>query len=231
MSSVDQGRTDASEKTYAERAYRLLREHIVAGRLEPGLKLKIDMLRKTYGLGTGPLREALARLSGDHLVRLEGQRGCVVAPMSLQDALDIGQMRKLLEAQALRLSIPTGDEAWEDRLVAAFHRLERVEKRADQGIDDLAEWELRNGQFHEALVSGCDSPWLLKMRAMMFEQHERYRRLSRLRTVKTRRIHEEHRALFDAAMARDIDQAVAVIESHIEGTTAAVAAAFSRNDG
>lgn len=222
MSTIQPATTGSDEKTLAERAYRLLRGDIVAGSLEPGVKLKIDALRQQYGLGAGPLREALARLSGDHLVRIEGQRGFAVAPMSAEDARDIGAMRKLLEAQALRLSIANGNEAWEDSVVTAFHRLERVEKRLSEGTESHATWELRNGQFHEALVAACGSEWLKRVRLLIFQQHERYRRLSRGRTMQTRDIHAEHKEFFDAVLARDADRAVAASDEHIERTTQAV---------
>lgn len=220
-------RYEEPERTNAERAYRLLREDIISGALTPGLKLKIDMLRQRYELGAAPIREALARLSSDHLVRLEGQRGFEVVPMSVDDARDIGEVRKLLEIEALRTSISKGDEAWETTLVAAFYQLERIERRMNQGVDDLSEWEVRNHQFHKALVGACDSVWLLRMRQLMFDQHERYRRLSRVKTVATRDISDEHRSLFEAAMDRDVDKAASLIEVHISRTTNAVADAFA----
>ncbi|WP_025029244.1 GntR family transcriptional regulator [Nitratireductor aquibiodomus] len=223
-------RYDGPERTIAERAYRLLREDIISGALAPGLKLKIEMLRTRYGLGAAPIREALARLSSDHLVKLEGQRGCEVVPMSVADARDIGNMRKLLEVEALRISIGNGDEEWENALAAAFHRLERLERTIDQGIDDLAEWETLNHQFHKALVAACDSAWLLRMRQLMFDQHERYRRLSRVKTVATRDISLEHRALFEAALDRDAEKAVTVMETHIGRTTDAVVHTFARHE-
>jgi len=217
---------DIVEKTHAERAYRLLREDVVSGALPPGMKLKIEMLRDRYGIGAGPLREALARLSGDHLVTLLGQRGFVVAAMSVEDAREIGGLRKLLEAEALSQSIPAGDRAWEERVITTYHRLERLELSANQGVDHLAEWESLNQAFHEALVSGCRSVWHLRMRDMMFKHHERYRRLSRVKTVLTRDIHLEHRALLDSALERDVDRAVEVIRSHVQHTTNAVVAAI-----
>lgn len=225
------GRYDGPEKTFAERAYRLIREDIVAGVLEPGLKLKIHMLQERYGLGAGPLREALAKLSSDQLVELEGQRGCRVAMMSVKDAREIGDLRKVLEAQALELSIPAGDAEWEGGVIAAYHRLEQIERRMNQGINDLPEWELRNHQFHKALVAACDSRWLQWMRQLMFDQHERYRRLSRMKTVMTRDIHEEHKALFEAALDRDAEKAVSVIGVHVQRTTDAVLAALSERAG
>lgn len=231
IDTLANGRYDGPEKTLAERAYRRIREDIVAGDLQPGLKLKIQMLQERYGLGAGPLREALAKLSSDQLVELEGQRGCRVAMMSVKDAREIGDLRKVLEAQALALSIPAGNEAWETNLITAYHRLEQIERRLNQGIDELPEWELRNNQFHTALVAACDSRWLQWMRQLMFDQHERYRRLSRMKTMMTRDINEEHKALFEAAMDRNVDKAVAVIGVHVQRTTDAVLRALADQAG
>lgn len=216
------------EKTQAEKAYRLVREEIVSGALAPELKLKIDFLRERYDIGAGPLREALARLSGEYLVSLLGQRGFVVAPMSVSDAQEIGHLRKIFEADALSLSIPKGDRLWEERIITSYHRLERLELSDKQGADRLKEWEKLNNDFHEALVSACPSTWVLRLREMMFRHHERYRRLSRIKTVSTRDIHLEHRALLDAALDRDVERAIDIIRSHIERTTNAVTDALER---
>jgi DNA-binding GntR family transcriptional regulator len=199
MNSLNGAETAMTEKTTAERAYRLLREDIVSGALEPGQKLKIEMLRNRYDIGSGPLREALSRLAGDHLVEILGQRGFIVAPFTAQDAREIGDLRKLVEAEALSLSIPKGDSTWEEKVITAFH---------------------------EALVAACPSTWLLRTRASMFKHHERYRRLSRVRTVLTRDIHAEHRALMEAALDKDVATAQSVIRSHIENTTQAVVQAI-----
>lgn len=216
------------DKTQAEKAYRLVREDIVSGTLAPELKLKIDFLRDRYDIGAGPLREALARLSGEYLVTLTGQRGFVVAPMSVSDAREIGHLRKIFEADALSQSIPKGDRQWEERVITTYHRLERLELAEKQGADRLEEWETLNNGFHEALVSACPSAWMLRMREMMFRHHERYRRLSRIKTVFTRDIHLEHRALLDAALDRDVNRAIDVIRGHIERTTNAVTEALER---
>jgi GntR family carbon starvation induced transcriptional regulator len=215
------------EKTIAERAYRTIREDIVSGILKPGEKLKIDILRKRYGFGAAPLREALSRLSGDHLVNVIGQRGFVVAPISVHDAAEIGDLRKLLEVEALSRSIPRGDTAWEERLITTYHRLSRLETGEDQGIKALDLWEKHNSAFHDATVSACGSAWLLRLREQLFRQHERYRRFSRIKTVWTRNIHAEHEALFEAAMARDVEKAAGIISVHVQRTTDAVVAALS----
>lgn len=223
MNLVDQ---EQHEKTLAERAYRLIREDIVSGRLIPNEKLKIDMLRQRYGFGAGPLREALSRLAGDNLVEVLGQRGFTVAPIYCRDAEEIGDLRKLLETEALSRSIPNGDDAWEERLITSYHRLSRYEVGKNQGIEALDTWEGHNSAFHDATVAACDSVWLLRIRGQLFRQHERYRRFSRIQSVNTRTIHNEHEALFEACLARDVNSAVAVISTHIQRTTEAVISAI-----
>ncbi|TKW65939.1 MAG: FCD domain-containing protein [Paracoccus denitrificans] len=223
---MNQFEPDAPEKTLSERAYRVIREDIVSGALAPSQKLKIDMLRQRYGLNAGPLREALSRLAGDNLVEVLGQRGFAVAPIYPRDAQEIGDLRKMLETEALARSIPRGDRTWEERLITAYHRLSRHEVGRDQGIDELAAWELRNFEFHEATVAACDSLWLLRLREQLFRQHERYRRFSRIMSVTTRAIHDEHEALFEACIARDVARAQDVIASHIQRTTDAVTSAL-----
>ncbi len=167
--------------TLADLADRNLRRDIVAGVLKPGEKLSIASLIKRYAIGASPLREALSRLSTDRLVVLEGKRGFTVAPISAAELDDISICRRLVETEAVRLAVEHGDETWEARVVAAFHRLDRAEERARQHpAADPVEWEQRNSEFHAAVVSACGSTWLIRLQTMLYAQHERYRRLSLL---------------------------------------------------
>ena len=60
------------------------------------------MLRDRYDIGAAPLREALSRLAGEGLVIAQEQRGFVVSGMSIEEARDIGELRLMLEIEALR---------------------------------------------------------------------------------------------------------------------------------
>ena len=199
-------------KTLVESAYDRLRNDIVEGRLVPNAKLRIEELRNQYETGASPLREALNRLAGEGFVTVEGQRGFRVSPVSLSDLEDLTRMRILLECEALKESIENGDDDWEAEVVASFHRLTRAE---EQRSSQFSEWEKRNDEFHEALVSASHSPWLLKFRHTLYEQHKRYRLLAILASDPTRDLHAEHQAINDAAIARDVKAACKATEDHI----------------
>lgn len=204
-------------KTLVESAYRNLRRDIIEGRLVPGEKLRIEHIKDNYGVGAGTLREALSLLISDALVVSQGQRGFRVASASLEDFNDITETRVMLECQALRQSIELGDDVWEGELLAAFHRLSKAEEKLAED-DSREEWEERNRVFHEVLIAACPSHWTKRFLSILYQQAERYRRLSLQQKSVPRDLHAEHDALFKATLNRDADLACEILAEHIRLT-------------
>lgn len=202
-------------RTLVESSYNRIRSDIIGGKLAPGSKLRIEELRGEYKIGASPLREALNRLAGEGFVTVEEQRGFSVAPVSPDDLRDLSRMRVMLECEALRESIRNGGDEWEANLVAAHHRLQKAEQSFGK---DLAEWELRNDEFHEALLAACTSSWLLRLRHVLYEQHKRYRFIAILSQQEGRDVHREHNDILEATLARDIKAACRATELHIQYT-------------
>lgn len=206
-------------KTLVEGAYRQLRRDIIEGRHPPGAKLRVEHLKDQYQVGAGTLREALALLVSDSLVVAQGQRGFRVAPISLGDIEDITRTRVLLECEALRQSIAAGDEAWEADVVSAFHRLTRAEEKlASDVAGAVDEWEERNRIFHETLIGACPSRWMHQFLNVLYQQSERYRRISVLNRPVPRDVHDEHEQIFEATIARDSKRATKLLAGHITRT-------------
>src|SRR5947208_3434385 len=162
---------DTAAMGVADAAYSRLRSDILGGELLPGMKLKLDALRDRYEVSVNTLRESLSRLAADGLVEAEGQRGFTVVPATLADLIDITETRRLLECHAAKLSVERADLEWESRLVAAYHKLSRAEQMVVQDADQHADLlETYNRQFHCALISGCNSRWLLHFHGLMYDQ-------------------------------------------------------------
>ncbi|WP_309899721.1 GntR family transcriptional regulator [Caballeronia sp. LZ035] len=220
----------SSPRTQASALVEQLRRDIVAGVLPPGGKLKISDLAATYGAGVIPTREALARLSSSGLVVAEDQRGFRVAPVSLDELQDLGALRRTLETRALVESMSQGDIEWETRLIAAHHRMSRLDMRTQHGEAGFAEdWDAAHVEFHLALLGACRSPWLMQFVRMLGEQMNRYRHLStRADQADTRDIATEHTTLLEAALARDADRACMLLCDHFSRTEADAREALSR---
>lgn len=215
-----------------ERAFRLLREDIVHGRLAPGSRLRVELLRARYGFGATPLREALSRLVETGLVDAIAQRGFRVAPVSQTDLDDVTEHRIALEVLALRDSIAHKTAAWEASVVTSHYMLARAEAaltaRTATAFDD---YERFNRAFHEALVDACLSRWTLRFRAQIYDQHERYRRISmHLATSRTVDVRKEHRLIQEAALRGDADAACDYSAKHILRTVSDIRAKLPPNE-
>ena len=207
-------------RTLLEKVYDLLRRDILAGVRAPGEKLRIESLKRDYGYGATPLREALTRLTGELLVTFEGQRGFRVAPVSADDFADLCAVRRTIEIEAMRASILAADDAWETRVIEAHRRLAAIEKQLPDLDEERYEaWEVANRDFHTALLSNCPSRWLHHTYGILFHQAERYRRITYASVRKIARdVRREHALIRDAAVARDVDAACGLAASHIVKT-------------
>lgn len=220
---MNQTRNGSAVRTLAEYAYQRIRADILAGKFAAKAKLPLKKMCDSYEIGMSPLREALTRLVGDALVVSEGQRGFWVAPLSRAEFHDITRIRNLLEAEALQQSVRNGGPEWESTVRQAFSALSDIEERMLQGAADLApQWEDYNRRFHEALVSACGSPWLQRLHQQLYQQSERYRRISLRSPWPNRNVSDEHRAIFEAAMARDVLKLCRLLEFHLDRTAQAV---------
>lgn len=208
--------------TLASAVYERLRRDILVGRLAPGEKLRIDALRTAYDVGASPLREALNRLSAEGLVVQEDQRGFRVPPVSLEDLKELTRTRCWLNEVALRESIARGDTAWEERVVLTHHHLARTPVYAGETAKLDSEWERRHRAFHAALISACGSRWITAYCESLFDQADRYRYLS-VYAHEHRDFVGEHRAIMEAALARNTELAIRLLVQHVSKTAELVA--------
>lgn len=216
------GAAPAARDTPGDAAYRRLRGDIIAGRLAPGRKLGLDGLRQIYGAGVGTLREALNRLASEGLVLAEGQRGFRVAPVSIEEFTEIADLRLLLEQHAIRESFAAGDLDWEGRVVGAHHKLAVMERRLLAGEPaDPQLWKRCDLEFHQALIGACGSAVLLETFAAAYDRYLRYQLVAVV--FRGAVAAGQHAALLAAALARDAEQACAVLEAHVRGCITHVA--------
>jgi len=223
------GAKEMIDMPVSERAFQLLRGKILRCEYEPGVKLKIDVLQRDLGVSSSPLREALSRLVVEGLVVSDERRGFTAAPISVSDLREVTRLRLMLDCEALAESIDHGDDQWEANIVTAFHWLSRIEGRHGEGPLTLdADWTLRHKDFHMALLSGCSSGKLMKLSSALFDQSERYRRLSIRYRVEPRHKAAEHGEMMDVVLSRKKNEAVTLLHDHIFRTAENVAAVLGK---
>ncbi len=213
----------AGSSSITQGAYSQLRADLLACRLAPGQKLKIDELCQRLSAGSSAVREALSRLASEGLVLTEPQRGFWVMPLDLDELRDLTNARCQIEELCIRDSVAHGGVEWETALIAALHRLSRTPVQADGDSQRYGEaFGAAHTIFHEAVAGACASRWLLHVRQLLSTQQERYRWLSRPLAKIERDLDKEHSAIAQAALDRDADAAVALMTEHLQKTASII---------
>ena len=199
--------------TLASAVYEKLRKDIVSASILPGERLGMDALRARYDVGGSPLREALNRLVSEGLVTQEDQKGFRVASVSQEELRELTRARRLINEVALREAIRNGDAAWEEGIIVAYHRMDRV-----AAAGRSAELERLHREFHRALIFACGSRTILQINQQLFDRAKRYQMLSISSGAPPRAGHEEHRRIMEAVLARDVERAIQLANDHISLT-------------
>lgn len=219
-----------SRATLTQQLEEALRVDIIQGVLPPGQRLRAGDLARRYGVSATPFREALQRLAAQNLVDLDPRIGATVAFISLPELRDIYSMRELLEVMALERSIQHGDKAWEDNVTRAWEDFRRQNsKGARETREDAVAWLNGHRTFHNALVSGGDSPWLIRFVGTLADHSERYRMLS-ARTHRRASL-AEHEEIYEAAIRRDAETAKASLLDHLRRTVEVVEEGLTASNG
>ncbi|MEM8730212.1 MAG: GntR family transcriptional regulator [Pseudomonadota bacterium] len=212
------GHRTPEDKTIVDLLASALRKDIAFGTLRPDQKLKLNELRGRYGGSNHSMRETLRVLSTEGLVEATAQRGFRVTSATEDDLRDIKLVRVELERIALARALARGDVAWEGRVMAAHHSLQRAEAAVTAAPDDITAWEWDEAcrAFSTALLDACDSPRLLDLHRKFFDQSRRFR-LAQLRegTLDWTARKARQKALLEAVLARDTVAATARLEEDI----------------
>ena len=210
----------ARKMTLSSHAYNLLRDDILNAVLAPDKKLVPRELCQKYSIGPTPIREALNRLASEGMVVQSERRSFKVAGFSIVELDDILRTKIWLNEKGLRESIKHGDAEWEERVLISLHRASRARRNIEddkRGFSENPDWNNTHLEFHESLISACRSEWLMSFCRTLFFASDRYRALSRLPPVTSKRW-EEHLMIAEATIERDADRAVELLTAHFTTT-------------
>jgi GntR family carbon starvation induced transcriptional regulator len=221
-------------ESLVEKIIEYIHEDIISLRLNPGQRLHIAQLATQYEVGSGPIREALSRLTSTNLVIAFSQRGFRVAPLSLADLKDVYETRARIEASALVLSIEKGNDEWEAQIIGSYHRLVKFElEHIINNTEEYRIWETRHRAFNFALINACQLTHLLRIQNQLYMLTERYRRqwlIAGLNHQDGLPYAKEQKKIMDAVLARDTPLAVTLLHQHFENAVKVIAKYFLKEN-
>lgn len=185
-----------------------LRNAIFDGRLPCGMAIRQQELADLFGVSRMPVREALRQLEAQGLIEVEHHRGAVVAPLIQGDATEAYDLRLLLEAEALRQSIPLLDDA---DFACAEACIEALEVETDFG-----EMGRLNRKFHMALYAKTPNRRLMHLIEAGLHEEERFLRFNLESMDLGKLSQEDHRQLLAAARAHDVALTIELLTRHLQ---------------
>ncbi|NLS12363.1 FCD domain-containing protein [Vibrio sp. SM6] len=206
-----------SSPTLANKVAQMIRNDILMGELKPNQKLVVADLKEKYNVGASPIREALVELSWIKYVKLAPQKGCWVAPLCLIELHELYESLRVVSGVLLRKAIETGDESWELAVLTSFHKLSRIKQ--DAYSIDWIDWEEKHHSFHSALLEGSGSKLMFEFFNDVLCQVKRYRHFaaqSLSRDAAQLCELEEHEQIMKLVLAKKPDEAIALLDKHLE---------------
>lgn len=206
-------------KTKQDIVYTQLYDEIVSGSHMPGERLDLNEIAARYGTSRTPVREAMWRLESDGLITVAPHKGFVVSKLPVEEIEELYRIRAVLEGLAARLAAGRLS-AEEANLLNA--RLAEMQTRLDEGQDHAI--TALNLPFHEIIFTAARAPLLHRYISTLYASTARYRGLTTTWPGRAREIVREHRALADAVIAGQTEEAERIARLHQENNARTVIA-------
>ena len=187
-----------------------LREAILSGRLGAGARLRQMDLAARLGISRTPIRDALGRLEQEGLIELLPHGGVRVTPLNAEQAVELYDLREVLDGLAARLAAGRAEPAALGRLERALARMARCIAQRDPGP-----WFPAHVAFHEEIVRAADNRPLTRLSSVVRLSIRQFHPLLLKTGRRLEDAYREHRGIFEAIAAHDGEAAERLARAHI----------------
>ncbi len=200
-----------------EQAADAIRAGIVTGEIRAGELYSVPTLAARLGVSATPVREAMLDLANEGLVEPVRNRGFRVVELTDDDLDEILALRVLLEVPSAGRVAGTLAPPQVERLAAL---VAETEVKAD--AFDVPGFLTADRAFHLALLEPLGSRRLVDLVAMLRDQTRLYGLPSLISSGILETAAADHRAILEAIVRGEADEAMNVMRRHLEETTRGV---------
>jgi DNA-binding GntR family transcriptional regulator len=194
-----------------EQVISALRKAILDFHLKPGQRLVERELVEQLGVSRTTVREALRELTSEGLVTVVPQKGAVVATPTLEDAVDLYEVRAALESLVVTRFVERASDQQVVRLQEAVERFHDATIRTA----DIRQILQAKDLFYTVLIEGAASSALQQLLEGIQARVQILRATSLSEEGRTFAAVRELRAVVDAIAKRDAPLAARLTADHI----------------
>ena len=194
------------KEVLSSQIYRVLKDMIANYRFSPGSRLNIEMLAKEFGVSRTPIWEAVRRLEQEGLLNNIPNRGVFMVEMTLPMALQLYQVREVLEGLAGKLAVNNINDNILKKMEKCLEDLKKIVEEEDPiGYSKL------DFNFHAMIYGASGNPFLQEILESI---KNKMRPLVPLDKPSLTRGYEEHKMILEALRSKDTDKAEKALQQH-----------------
>lgn len=204
----------------ADQAYNTIKQELFDFNLIPGDRFSESAIAERLGMSRTPVRDALSRLQSEGYLEVHFRSGWSVRPFDFERFEHLYDLRMVLETTSIRRLCERAGEPLQRNALDQLKRIWIV-ARADRLSDGMQVADLDEA-FHVALVGAAGNPEMARVHG---DVTERIRIIRRLDFTDPKRIHAtyaEHAQIVKAIIAGAANEAVTLLQGHIETSKAEV---------
>jgi len=198
--------------TFADRAYRALRDVIVSldvYQSQGEVRLDERRLAQDLGISRTPVREAMAQLEREGFVRSIPRRGVYVVRKTKREVIEMITAWAALESMAARLITRHASDQQIASLRAMFTTF--ADGQIDAKLDEYSEVNIR---FHQAIIKMSDNKVLIDLAENLFTHMRMIRRKAIGEDDRANRSIRDHVNIIEALERRETERAEALVREH-----------------
>ncbi|QET02034.1 MULTISPECIES: GntR family transcriptional regulator [Cupriavidus] len=200
----------AASDSIVEQVYDKLKAMSVGYDFKPGERLNEGVLASALGVSRTPLREALTRLTTEGLLRFSPGKGFFCRDLDAQEVFSLYEMRKIVEVEALRLSL---ERAKDEDIEALLTFLENTgPEPGNRSVEELVRLD---ETFHESLMAMSGNLEMLRV-LRNINARIRFVRWIDMERCDRRVSQNDHREILLGLKARDADRCIPILARHID---------------
>ncbi|MEH7125826.1 GntR family transcriptional regulator [Bacillus sp. JJ1503] len=196
-------------------AYEFIKEAIILGEFEPGIRLAEESLAKQMNLSRTPIREAIRQLEAEGLV-IPLKRGVGVRHFTKKDIQQIYDLRTLLESYA-------AGQAAIHRTQNDIDKMEKANELYETVIDQYVEFDMFsirnivdvNQKFHEAILDASKNSHIHFHLSKVIVIPIVFRSFYWYNNFQLRQSLEVHKTILEAIKNKESDRARIAMHEHI----------------
>jgi GntR family transcriptional regulator, trigonelline degradation regulator len=222
LPAKDALRVERNSQTLTQQVVEGLRNAIRSGRFEPGQRLVERRLCDMTGVSRTAVREALRSLETQGLVVNAPNRGPTVAAVALDEAIEIYEVREMLETRAVELFMKrmTGAD------LALLHEVMLAMENA-LAMNDVDAVNDEKQRFYNLIITGSGNRLIGRILDQLYGKIALLRNVTMNQDNRIGAAVSELRAMFDAINARDVKAARRACQRHVEAAASVACAALA----